>query len=201
MTFTIPKSTQKTIWSHLSLGSLPFYLTQNLPDKPLKLILTQDVEQALRLQVAWEFFRPQDRVSFLPDWETLPYEQFSPQQDLVSDRLATLWQLKNGQTDVLFVPVATAMQKLAPVSFMMGHTFWLKTGQQLDINLLRENLVAAGYSFVTNVVATGEFAIRGGIVDLFPMGSEVPYRLDLFDNDIDSIKTFNPDNQDRKSVV
>ena len=195
MNYTTPAPAQKSVWPGLSRGSLPLFLTENLPEKPLKIVLTQDVEQALRLQAAWKFFRPQDNGVFLPDWETLPYERFSPHQDLVSERLAALWQLKSGQADVLFVPVATAMQKLAPVSFMAGRTFWLKAGQTLDINALRESLVEAGYSNVTNVVAGGEFAVRGGIVDLFPMGSDTPYRLDLFDDEIDSIKTFDPDSQ------
>lgn len=195
MNYPIPAPAQKSRWLDLSRGSLPFFLARCLPEKPVKIILTQDVEQALRLQTAWQFFRPQDNAVFLPDWETLPYERFSPHQDLVSERLSALWQLKNGQADVLVVPVATAMQKLAPVSFLLGRTFWLKTGQTLDIDALRENLIEAGYSHVSNVIAAGEFAVRGGILDIFPMGAELPYRLDMFDDEIDSIKTFDPDTQ------
>ena len=193
--YPLPRPAQKTVWAHLSKGSLPLLLTENLPERPLTVVLTQDVEQALRLQAAWQFFRPQHTAVFLPDWETLPYERFSPHQDLVSERLAALWQLKNNRANVLFVPVSTAMQKLAPTSFIGAHTFWLKTGQTLDVDALRSNLIEAGYNNVTNVVASGEFAIRGGIVDVFPMGSDTPFRLDLFDDEIDSIKTFNPDSQ------
>ncbi|WP_425262470.1 transcription-repair coupling factor [Neisseria meningitidis] len=138
---------------------------------------------------------------FLPDWETLPYERFSPHQDLVSERLSALWQIKSGAADVLFVPVATAMQKLPPVPFLAGRTFWLKTGQTLDIGRLKTDLVDAGYNHVSHVVAAGEFAVRGGIVDLFPMGSEMPYRIDLFDDEIDSIKTFDTDTQRTISPV
>ena len=195
MNYPIPPAKQKTVWSSLSAGSLPLVLSQNLPQGTPKIVLTADSETALRLQTAWQFFRPQDNALFLPDWETLPYERFSPHQDLVSERLSVLWQLKNGAADVLFVPVATAMQRLAPPSFLMGRTFWLKTGQTLDLDRLRENLVEAGYAAVSNVVAAGEFAVRGGIVDLFPMGADLPYRIDLFDNEIDSIKTFDPDTQ------
>ncbi|WP_107928352.1 transcription-repair coupling factor [Neisseria animaloris] len=195
MNYPIPAPAQKSRWLGLSRGSLPLMLTECLPEQPVKIILTQDVEQALRLQTAWQFFRPQDNAVFLPDWETLPYERFSPHQDLVSERLSALWQLKNGQADVLVVPVATAMQKLAPVSFLLGRTFWLKTGQTLDIDALRENLIEAGYSHVSNVIAAGEFAVRGGILDIFPMGAELPYRLDMFGDEIDSIKTFDPDTQ------
>lgn len=191
----LPAPAQKAVWPGLSRGSLPLFLTENLPAGTLKVVFTQDVEQALRLQTAWQFFRPQEHAVFLPDWETLPYERFSPHQDLVSERLSALWQLKSGQADVLFVPVSTAMQKLAPLPFMAARTFWLKAGQTLNIEALRESLVEAGYSSVTNVVATGEFAVRGGILDIFPMGSEAPYRLDMFDDEIDSIKTFDPDSQ------
>lgn len=198
LTMTLPlptPSAPRVRWLNLTAGSLPYFLTQNLPPETLKIVFTPDAETALRLQTAWQFFRPEDNALFLPDWETLPYERFSPHQDLVSERLSVLWQLKNGLADALFVPVATAMQRLAPAPFLLGRTFWLKTGQRLDIAALRRNLVEAGYSAVSNVVAGGEFAVRGGIVDLFPTGSDTPYRIDLFDDEIDSIKTFDPDSQ------
>ncbi|ENX1420631.1 transcription-repair coupling factor [Neisseria gonorrhoeae] len=201
MTCPIPKPREKSRWFNLSQGSLPLALARYLPHKRLKAVLTQDAEQALRLQTAWRFFRPHDTAVFLPDWETLPYERFSPHQDLVSERLSALWQIKSGAADVLFVPVATAMQKLPPVPFLAGRTFWLKTGQTLDIGRLRTDLVDAGYNHVSHVVAAGEFAVRGGIVDLFPMGSETPYRIDLFDDEIDSIKTFDTDTQRTISPV
>ena len=201
MTYPIPKPREKSRWLNLSQGSLPLALARYLPHKQLKVVLTQDAEQALRLQTAWRFFRPHDTAVFLPDWETLPYERFSPHQDLVSERLSALWQIKSGAADVLFVPVATAMQKLPPVPFLAGRTFWLKTGQTLDIGRLKTDLVDAGYNHVSHVVAAGEFAVRGGIVDLFPMGSEMPYRIDLFDDEIDSIKTFDTDTQRTISPV
>ncbi|HGO8880889.1 TPA: transcription-repair coupling factor [Neisseria meningitidis] len=201
MTYPIPKPREKSRWPNLSQGSLPLALARYLPHKQLKVVLTLDAEQALRLQTAWRFFRPHDTAVFLPDWETLPYERFSPHQDLVSERLSALWQIKSGAADVLFVPVATAMQKLPPVPFLAGRTFWLKTGQTLDIGRLKSDLVDAGYNHVSHVVAAGEFAVRGGIVDLFPMGSEMPYRIDLFDDEIDSIKTFDTETQRTISPV
>ena len=201
MNYPIPKPHEKSRWFNLSQGSLPLALARYLPHKQLKVVLTQDAEQALRLQTAWRFFRPHDTAVFLPDWETLPYERFSPHQDLVSERLSALWQIKSGAADVLFVPVATAMQKLPPVPFLAGRTFWLKTGQTLDIGRLKTDLVDAGYNHVSHVVAAGEFAVRGGIVDLFPMGSEMPYRIDLFDDEIDSIKTFDTETQRTISPV
>lgn len=202
MTLPLPtQSAPRVRWLNLSQGSLPLALVRYLPHRRLKVVLAQDAEQALRLQTAWRFFRPHDTAVFLPDWETLPYERFSPHQDLVSERLSALWQIKSGAADVLFVPVATAMQKLPPVPFLAGRTFWLKTGQTLDIGRLKTDLVDAGYNHVSHVVAAGEFAVRGGIVDLFPMGSEMPYRIDLFDDEIDSIKTFDTETQRTISPV
>ena len=199
--FPIPQAKQTVYWPDLSAGSLTLLLRQYLPAQDIKIILTSDTEQAIRIQSAWQFFDPAARVVFFPDWETLPYEHFSPHQELVSERLSTLWQLRNGLVDVLLLPLATAMQKIAPPSFILGRTFWLKTGQQLDVDALRNSLIEAGYNHVTHVVATGEFAMRGGILDIFPMGSDTPFRLDLFDNEIDSIKTFDADSQRTLTTV
>ncbi|STZ75673.1 transcription-repair coupling factor [Bergeriella denitrificans] len=201
MNYPLPAPAQKSRWLNLSRGSLPLALARHLPHKQLKIVLTQDTEQALRLQTAWQFFRPHDTAVFLPDWETLPYERFSPHHDLVSERLSALWQIRSGAADVAFIPVATAMQQLAPAAFLAGRTFWLKAGQTLDLDTLKTDLVEAGYSHVSNVVAAGEFAVRGGIVDLYPMGADAPYRLDLFDDEIDSIKIFDPDSQRTVSPV
>lgn len=195
MNYLIPKPTQKSLWMNLSAGSMPYLLAQYLPQQQTKIILTADSETAQRLHEAWQFFCPNDIALFFPDWETLPYEPLSPHQDLVSERLSVLWQLKNERVDTLFVPVSTAMQRLAPIEFLLSRTFWLKVNQSLNLDVLRENLITAGYVHVSNVVAAGEFAIRGGIIDLFPMGSYLPYRIDLFDKEIESIKTFNPDTQ------
>lgn len=199
--FPIPQAKQTVYWPDLSAGSLTLLLRQYLPAQDIKIILTSDTEQAIRIQSAWQFFDPAARVVFFPDWETLPYEHFSPHQELVSERLSTLWQLRNGLVDVLLLPLATAMQKIAPPSFILGRTFWLKTGQQLDVDALRNSLIEAGYNHVTHVVATGEFAMRGGILDIFPMGSDTAFRLDLFDNEIDSIKTFDADSQRTLTTV
>lgn len=201
MNYPIAATQKKSIWTELSQGSLPYIISQYLPHDRVKIILTSDSETAQRLCQAWQFFRPNDVALFLPDWETLPYEALSPHQDLVSERLSVLWRLKHNQVDVLFVPVATAMQRLAPTSFLLGHTFFLHTGQTIDIETLRHNLIQAGYTLVSNVMASGEFAVRGSIVDLFAMGSDTPYRIDLFDTEIDSIKTFDPDTQRTTGII
>ncbi|MFH4354971.1 MAG: transcription-repair coupling factor [Neisseriaceae bacterium] len=159
------------------------------------LVLTADAPEAKRLVSAWQFFKPQQKVLYFPDWELLPYERFSPHHELISERLLVLWQLLNQQVDVIITPVATAMQRLPPVSFIMGSTVDLKVGQTLNLSLFRENLVENGYHHVNQVLSPREFSIRGGLVDLFPMGSEEPYRIELFDEEIESIHTFNPLNQ------
>ena len=144
-------------------------------------------------ETAW--FAPGLRVALLPDWETLPYDHFSPHQDLVSERLATLYRVSRGECDVLVVAATTALYRLAPPSYLAAFTFFLKQGTRLDVDALRAQLALAGYQHVTQVVSPGEFSIRGGLIDLFPMGSPLPYRLDLFDDDIESIKTFDADTQ------
>src|SRR5690606_4936529 len=135
------------------------------------------------------------RVLLLPDWETLPYDALSPHQDLVSERLSTLYALKQRDCDVVLAPVTTALQRLAPPQFLASHTFFFHKGQRLDEARLRRQLAFAGYENVSQVVRPGEYAVRGGLIDLFPMGSSLPYRIDLFGDEIDSIRTFDPDTQ------
>jgi len=131
----------------------------------------------------------------LPDWETLPYDAFSPHQDLVSERLATLHEIRNGQCDVLLVPATTALVRLAPPSFLAAYTFFFKQGEKLDDVRLKAQLTLAGYTHVLQVMSPGEYSVRGGLIDLFPMGSVLPYRIDLFGDEIDTIRTFDADTQ------
>jgi len=162
--------------------------------RPL-LILTSDAQAASRLQDEIAWFAPGKTVVLLPDWETLPYDSFSPHHDLISERLATLWQIRQQQADVLIVPVQTALMPLPPVEYLTAYSFFLKAKTRLDVEKLRADLTFAGYSHVTQVYGPGEFSIRGGLIDLFPMGSTLPYRLDLFDDDIETIRTFDVDTQ------
>ncbi|WP_273161435.1 transcription-repair coupling factor [Massilia timonae] len=131
----------------------------------------------------------------LPDWETLPYDAFSPHQDLVSERLATLHEIRNGQCDVLVAPATTALVRLAPPSFLAAYTFFFRQGERLDEAKLKAQLTLAGYTHVSQVMSPGEYSVRGGLIDLFPMGSVLPYRLDLFGDEIESIRTFDADTQ------
>jgi transcription-repair coupling factor (superfamily II helicase) len=162
-------------------------------------IVTADATDAQRLMDEMAFFAPDLRCALFPDWETLPYDTFSPHQDLISERLATLWRIqqhdKDTGADVVLVPATTALYRLAPPSFLAGYTFQFKVKQKLDEAKLKGQLTLAGYNHVSQVVSPGEYAVRGGLIDLFPMGSQVPYRVDLFDDEIDSIRTFDPDSQ------
>ncbi|TAH11744.1 MAG: transcription-repair coupling factor [Curvibacter sp.] len=162
-------------------------------------VVTANASDAQRLLEEIAFFAPSLRCALFPDWETLPYDTFSPHQDLISERLATLWRIsqrdKETGADVVIVPATTALYRLAPPSFLAGYTFEFKVKQKLNEARLKAQLTLAGYSHVTQVVSPGEYAVRGGLIDLFPMGSPVPYRVDLFDDEIDSIRTFDPDSQ------
>ncbi|WP_058615629.1 transcription-repair coupling factor [Tepidimonas taiwanensis] len=162
-------------------------------------IVTADAADAQRLLAELPFFEPGLRCALFPDWETLPYDSFSPHQDLISERLATLWRIQQRKADdgadVILIPATTALYRLAPPSFLAAYTFHFKVGQKLDEAKLRAQLTLAGYQHVTQVVSPGEYAVRGGLIDLFPMGAPMPYRVDLFDDEIDSIRTFDPDTQ------
>jgi transcription-repair coupling factor (superfamily II helicase) len=153
--------------------------------------------QRLRDEIPWFGERGADalRCHLLPDWETLPYDAFSPHQDLVSERLATLYEIQNGQCDVLIVPATTALVRMAPPSFLAAYTFFFKKGETLDEARLKSQLTLAGYSHVAQVMSPGEYSVRGGLIDLFPMGSALPYRLDLFGDTIETIRTFDADTQ------
>ncbi len=158
-------------------------------------VLCAEPLAAQRLAEEILLFAPELRVRQLPDWETLPYDSFSPHQDLISERLRTLHALMQESVDILTVPITTALYRIAPPEFLAAYTFSFKQGDKLDEEGLRRQLTMANYSHVTQVTAPGEFSIRGGLIDLFPMGSIVPYRLDLFDNEIESIRSFDIDTQ------
>ncbi len=162
-------------------------------------IVTADAADAQRILDEIAFFAPDLQTVMFPDWETLPYDTFSPHQDLISERLATLWRISQRDpkdaADVVLLPATTALYRLAPPAFLAGTTFHFKIKQKLDETRLKAQLTLAGYNHVTQVVSPGEYAVRGGLIDLFPMGSAVPYRVDLFDDEVDSIRTFDPDSQ------
>ncbi|MBY0238115.1 MAG: transcription-repair coupling factor [Burkholderiaceae bacterium] len=163
--------------------------------KMLAVVVAQASDgQRLLDELPW-FADGQLRCHLLPDWETLPYDAFSPHQDLVSERLATLHEIQSGQCDVMIVPATTALVRMAPPSFLASYTFFFKKGESLDEAKLKAQLTLAGYAHVSQVMSPGEYSVRGGLIDLFPMGSSLPYRLDLFGDTIETIRTFDADTQ------
>ncbi len=171
------------------------YAQAKAEEKQLLAIVTAEPADAQRLAEELPFFAPRLRVAVFPDWETLPYDTFSPHQDLISERLATLWKIHQNQLDVVLLPATTALTRLAPPSFLAGTTFSFKAKTRLDEAALKRQLTLAGYTHVSQVVSPGEYAVRGSLIDLFPMGSPQPYRVDLFGDEVDSIRTFDPDSQ------
>jgi len=165
----------------------------------LVVVACADALDAQRLAEEIAYFDPALAVRQFPDWETLPYDILSPHQDLVSERLAALHGLlvrdAPGALDVLVVPATTALGRLAPPAYVGGHTFFFRQGQRLAAEALRSRLIQAGYQHVSQVVAPGEFSVRGGLIDLFPMGAVLPFRLDLNDDVIESIRSFDADSQ------
>jgi transcription-repair coupling factor (superfamily II helicase) len=163
--------------------------------RPL-LVITPDTPTTTRLEHDIHFYSGNNLpVLTFPDWETLPYDVFSPHQDIISERLATLAHLPTLTHGVLVVPVATLLQRLAPRDFIAAHSFLLDPNQRLNLQTMRQRLNHAGYRCVSQVMEHGEFAVRGAILDLFPMGQTLPYRIELFDDEIESIRTFDPENQ------
>ena len=158
-------------------------------------IFCAQAQEAQRLLEEIPAFAPQLKTRLLPDWEILPYDHFSPHQDLVSERLATLYELLNGSCDIVLVPITTALQRLGSPNFLSGHTFFFRQGDKLNEAALKLQLQQAGYDPVSAVMRPGEYSIRGGLIDLFPMGSSLPYRLDLFGDEIEQIRAFDPDTQ------
>ena len=158
-------------------------------------VITCSVFDAVRIKEEISWFFPKFKVNLLPDWETLPYDQISPHPDLISERLLTLYQMTKKEFDINLIPITTALHLVPPRDYIEKYSFQFKKNQNVDLESFKSTLIKNGYLNVEKVIHPGEYAIRGGIIDLFPMGSMVPYRIDFFDTQIDSIRTFDPDSQ------
>jgi len=159
-------------------------------------VVTRDTTESLHLQQALQvFMHDKEQVHLFPDWETLPYDVFSPHQDIISQRLETLYKLPTLDSGVVILPVETLMQRLTPQGYIEKNSLMVNVGQALNIDSLRQKLEKSGYLCVPQVQDHGDFAVRGNLVDLYPMGSELPYRIDLFDDEIESIRFFDPESQ------
>ncbi|SFM79069.1 transcription-repair coupling factor [Marinobacter pelagius] len=196
-------------WGELHGSSNALAICESARNHPgLTLVITRSTSEAIQLEQAMRFFLglPEDEdqpaitadgmeLLSLPDWETLPYDLFSPHQDITSRRIRTLHRLPSTRHGLLVVPARTLMHRLPPVSYLQGNTLILEVGQSLDIDKWRLQLEAAGYRYSENVYEHGEYAVRGAILDIFPMGASQPYRIDLFDDEIETLRTFNPETQ------
>ena len=194
----LPTAAARVLWSKLYGDSLPLVLASAAQRHDgLLVIVTPDSQEAEQLQRQLRFFCGDAALDILcfTDWETLPYDSFSPHQDIISQRLETLHRLPGLHRGVLLVPVATLLQRLPPADFLDQYSLILETGNTLDLDAMRIRLEKAGYQCVSQVMEHGEFAVRGSILDLFPMGTDTPLRIDLFDDEIESIRKFDPDSQ------
>ncbi len=161
----------------------------------ITLVIATNSDAAARLASEIAFFDPAVELLSFPDWETLPYDNFSPHQDIISERILSLYRLPQLSRGILIVTAATLMQRIAPRQFIGGNSLLLDTGQRLDPSETRQMLSDAGYRAVETVYEHGEFAQRGAILDIYPMGSRLPYRIDLFDDEIDTLRLFDPETQ------
>ncbi|MCP3850997.1 MAG: transcription-repair coupling factor [Gammaproteobacteria bacterium] len=194
----VNKPGMKSQWGKL-YGSALTLAISNLAQQSGQFItlITSDMPSAQKLKHELSFFLDESELNILtlPDWETLAYDQFSPHQDIISERLSTLYHLPHLKSGVLIVPLSTLMHRLMPLDYINNNTLLLDTGMKLDIAQFRRDLEKRGYRCVANVYEHGEFAVRGSIIDLYPMGSKLPYRIDLFDDEIDTIKIFDIETQ------
>ncbi|QAX82035.1 transcription-repair coupling factor [Candidatus Pseudomonas adelgestsugas] len=189
-------------WSNLPGAALSLAIAEAASTtKRFTLVLTTNSQNAERLRQELSFFAPDLPMLYFPDWGTLPYDLFSPNKDITSQRIANLYHLPELTYGVLVVQITTALHRLAPTKFLLGNSLVLNVKQKLDVEKIRAHLEASGYYGVDIVREHGEFAVRGALIDLFPMGSKLPYRIDLLDDEIKTLRTFDPNNQHTISKV
>ncbi|TCI02475.1 transcription-repair coupling factor [Corallincola luteus] len=205
---TLGKAGDIQLWGEALSTAESLALAEAVSRHPgISVIITADTPTALRLEseLAHLLLAQEVEVLLFPDWETLPYDNFSPHQDIISQRLSTLYKLQQAkQIDAqmaLIVPVATLSLVTAPPSYLSGHTLFVNKGQSLPLDKLKEQLAYSGYHHVQQVLEHGEFSVRGSILDLYPMGSTVPYRIDFFDDEVDSIRPFDPESQRSEAPI
>ena len=188
---------QTSTWSLNNISESALALIEKAQNAPgLAVLLTENMAEANKYSELLRFFAETDYpILSFPEWETLPYDQFSPHQDIISQRLKTLYQLPSTKQGLLILPVSTLIQKVVPHQFIEKYTFLLQCGETVDIDAFTRQLESSGYQRVSQVMEHGEFAVRGSIIDLYPMGSRTPYRLDLFDDEIETIRSFDPETQ------
>jgi transcription-repair coupling factor (superfamily II helicase) len=192
------QSKQRQVWHGLVGTALPISIAEAIREQNgTHVIVCADYLSAVKLHQALEVFLNADAIPclFFPDWETLPYDRFSPHQDLISERLSCISRILSAKQIVIVTTISTIMHRLCPPEFLADRVWLLKRGQSFNPEQISQALEKAGYRCTPKVLEHGEFALRGGLVDVFPMGSQHPYRIDLFDETIESIRTFDPETQ------
>src|SRR5215470_3478621 len=190
-------ATPRLEWRQLYGSAAALALAEGLAaDARLYVVIADAARELERFSAALRFFAGHGLALLrLPDWEVLPYDLFSPHPDITSERLKTLYELPYMKRGCLIVSADTLMQRLPPRDYVQGRAFELATGETLALEPFRQRLIEAGYASVSQVVSPGEFAVRGSLLDVFPMGSTAPLRIDLFDDEIEAIRSFDPETQ------
>ena len=196
----LPLKNDKQLWGNLHGCAASLLLTERIIDrKKASLIITASLADAERIYGEIKVFsrghNSEHKVLLFPDWETLPYDNFSPHQDIVSERMRCLYMLASAKSCTVIVAAATLFQRLSPKRYVLQKSLILKKGERLSLHHFRDELIDAGYTAVDTVFQNGEFAVRGSLIDVFPMGSHCAYRVELFDDEIESLREFDPESQ------
>lgn len=190
---------QRVHWGNLqgSSAGLAIASLAARAEQGLTLVIAPDIHTAKRWELELRFFTAKQHLPcyYFPDWETLPYDHFSPHPDLISERLRVLHHLLHLKQGIVVTALPTLMHRMMPREYLLAHALALKIFDALDFQIFRQQLDQAGYRAVNQVFEHGEFAIRGAIMDIFPMGSSFPYRIELWDEKIETIRRFDPETQ------
>lgn len=192
------KKDSTCFWPGLPPSAAGLAIAEKIKPNQTYLVVTDSASRSHQLAHAIQFFVNEEdrhRVSLFPDYETLPYDFFSPSEDLISDRLRILYELASETPLVLVANINALMHQLTPPNFVLGGSLSIQNGDKFDPEIQRKRLVDAGYMSCETVTEHGQFAVRGSLLDLFPMGQDMPLRIDLFDDEIESIRRFDPDTQ------
>ncbi|WNO07574.1 transcription-repair coupling factor [Teredinibacter sp. KSP-S5-2] len=200
------KRGNKNTWGNLPACSAAFAIVESIESfSGTSMVIAQNMSSADRIErdllLATEGLTNPPKVMRFADWETLPYDSFSPHQDIVSERMRCLYQLGQNTNSIVVVSAPTLLQRLPPKSHIIGKSLFLKLEQTLNLDSFRQQLTLAGYNSVDTVFQHGEFAVRGSLIDVYPMGSRNAYRIELFDDSIESLRTFDPETQRTISQV
>jgi transcription-repair coupling factor (superfamily II helicase) len=192
----LPQPNEKKNWTNL-YGTAKWMAVSKAASESLRpfVVFTSDIASALKIEQELRFFDPRMAIHHYPDWETLPYDRFSPYQDIISERLTTLSLIPDFKKEVLIVAVQTAMHRIVPGEWLALHSFSLVKGEVLDRDKFRKKLIDNGYRSSPQVSESGEYAIRGSLIDVFPVGSLNPIRIDFFDNEIETLRFFDVETQ------